>query len=380
MKKIGILGSTGSIGSGALDVIRENNDKFSVEFLSCGSNIDYLSAQIVEFLPKAVAVAEEKDAVRLKKQFQGIDIFYGPQGLKQLARYGGARLVLNGLVGMMGLEPTLEAIDAGKDIALANKETLVAGGALVMEAAGAKNVKILPVDSEHSAIFQALQGNEDQVIDRLILTASGGPFRGYTLEQLEKVTVAQALKHPNWSMGQKISIDSATMMNKGLEVIEARWLFDVEPEKIQVLVHRESIIHSMVEFQDKSVMAQLGTPDMRLPISYAFSYPERLKSTRRGVDFLALGKLHFEAVDTEVFKTLKMAYQAIEAGGTYPVVLNSGNEILVERFLNGEISFLDIQDGIERILNEHVSSSRSNLEETLTIDKETREKVRSWVY
>lgn len=380
MKKIGILGSTGSIGTGALDVIRENKDKFRVEFLSCGSNIDYLSAQIVEFLPKAVAVAREEDAQRLKKQFHGIDIYHGSQGLKDLAGYGEADLVLNGLVGMMGLEPTLQAISAGRDIALANKETLVAGGALVMEAAKAKGVKILPVDSEHSAIFQALQGNEDQIIDRLILTASGGPFRGYSLDELSKVNLAQALKHPNWSMGPKITIDSASMMNKGLEVIEARWLFDVEAEKIEVLVHKESIIHSMVEYQDKSIMAQLGTPDMRLPISYAFSYPDRLKSYRNGVDFLKLGSLHFEPVDMEVFKNLKFAYQALESGGTYPVALNGANEVLVERFLKEEISFLNIQEGVERVLNEHVSSSQGSLEEILEIDKKTREKVRSWVY
>lgn len=379
MKRIGILGSTGSIGSGALDVIRDNKDKFTVDFLSCGSNIDYLSAQIVEFLPRAVAVAHEEDATQLKTQFQGIDIYHGLEGLKQIARYGDTELVLNGLVGIMGLEPTLEAIDSGKDIALANKETLVAGGALVMEAAKSKNVKILPVDSEHSAIFQALQGNQDQEIDRLILTASGGPFRGYSLDQLKKVTVAEALKHPNWSMGPKITIDSASMMNKGLEVIEARWLFDVEPDKIEVLLHRESIIHSMVEFQDKSIMAQLGTPDMRVPISYAFSYPDRLKNYRDGVDFLKLGKLHFEPIDMEVFKNLKMAYYAIEAGGSYPVVLNGANEVLVEKFLNGEISFLDIQDGIEKVLNEHISSDKPGLEEILDIDKKTREKVKSWV-
>ncbi len=378
MKRIGILGSTGSIGTGALDVIRDNRDKFTVDFLSCGRNVEHLAAQIPEFLPAAVAVADAEDAAMLRRQFQGIEIFYGTEGLKQLARYGNAEIMLNALVGIMGLEPTLEAIASGKDIALANKETLVAGGALVMEAAVKKGVKILPVDSEHSAIFQALQGNEDQEIERIILTASGGPFRGYSLEDLGRVTLSQALKHPNWSMGRKITIDSATMMNKGLEVIEARWLFDTEPGKIDVLVHRESIIHSMVEFADKSVIAQLGTPDMRLPISYAFSYPERLKSNREGIDFFKLGSLHFEDVNREVFKTLKMAYQAVEAGGSYPVVLNSANEILVDRFLKGEIEFLDIQEGIERALEEHVFSNVMSLDEILRTDRETREKVRTW--
>ena len=275
---------------------------------------------------------QEKDALSLKREFPKTEILWGKEGLKQTAAFADCDMVLNALVGMRGLEPTLSAIHAGRDIALANKETLVAGGEIVMKAVSEKAVRLIPVDSEHSAIFQALQGNEDQRIRRIILTASGGPFRGYSLSQLRQVTLEQALKHPNWSMGNKITIDSATMMNKGLEVIEARWLFDVDPEIIQVVVHRESIIHSMVEFMDHSILAQLGMPDMKVPIGYAFAYPDRLENDCEGVDFFRLGQLHFEPVDTQVFRCLGLAYEALKSGGSYPVVLNAANEVMVQKF------------------------------------------------
>jgi 1-deoxy-D-xylulose-5-phosphate reductoisomerase len=273
---------------------------------------------------------------------------------------------------MMGLMPTYCAIKAGKDIALANKETLVAGGQVIMDAVNEQKVEMLPVDSEHSAIFQALQGNDGQDINRIILTASGGPFRGYTLEQLETVTVSQALNHPNWKMGSKITIDSATMMNKGLEVIEAHWLFDVPPEKIEVVIHPQSVIHSMVEYADHSIIAQLGVPDMRVPIGYALGYPNRIKNGIRGVDFFEMGSLTFEKPNLNTFRCLSFAYEAVKAGGSYPVVLNAANEVLVQQFLEGRIKFLDIQNTIDRILQEHKPVYRLGLEEIIEIDHNIR--------
>jgi 1-deoxy-D-xylulose-5-phosphate reductoisomerase len=281
-------------------------------------------------------------------------------------------MVLNSLIGMMGLVPTYYAIKAGKDIALANKETLVAGGEVVMDAVKENEVRLLPVDSEHSAIFQALQGNDPRGVNRIILTASGGPFRGYTLEQLSKVTVSQALNHPNWKMGSKITIDSATMMNKGLEVIEARWLFDVSPEKIEVVIHPQSIIHSMVEYVDHSIIAQLGMPDMRVPISYALTYPERIENRINGVNFFETGSLTFEKPDLGTFRCLGFAYDAVKAGGSYPVALNAANEVLVQQFLEGRIKFLDIQNTLERILQEHNPVYRLDLEEIIEIDHNIR--------
>jgi 1-deoxy-D-xylulose-5-phosphate reductoisomerase len=281
-------------------------------------------------------------------------------------------MVLNSLIGMMGLVPTYYAIKAGKDIALANKETLVAGGEVVMDAVKENEVRLLPVDSEHSAIFQALQGNDPRGVNRIILTASGGPFRGYTLEQLSKVTVSQALNHPNWKMGSKITIDSATMMNKGLEVIEARWLFDVSPEKIEVVIHPQSIIHSMVEYVDHSIIAQLGMPDMRVPISYALTYPERIENRINGVNFFETGSLTFEKPDLGTFRCLGFAYDAVKAGGSYPVALNAANEVLVQQFLEGRIKFLDIQNTLERILQEHKPVYKLDLEEIIEIDHNIR--------
>lgn len=378
MKKIGILGSTGSIGTQALDIIKMNQDRFRVTALTCGKRVDLLESQILKFHPDIVCVEQEADALRLKRQFPKTEVLWGKEGLKQTAAQADCEMILNALVGMRGLEPTLKAIDAGRDVALANKETLVAGGAIVKRAVEERGVRLIPVDSEHSAIFQALQGNEGQKIRRILLTASGGPFRGYTLDRLERVTVEQALRHPNWSMGSKITIDSATMMNKGLEVIEARWLFDVEPDIINVVVQRESIIHSMVEFADGSIMAQLGMPDMRVPISYAFAYPDRLVNHFEGVNFFQLGQLHFESVDLQVFRCLGMAYEALKLGGSYPVVLNAANEVLVQQFLEGKISFIAIQNTIEKVLEQHMPRYDMDLYDILEIDSEIRERLSIW--
>ena len=378
MKKIGILGSTGSIGTQALDIVKKNRDRFTITALTCGRRVDALTEQILEFDPEVVCVEQEADALRLKRQFPKTELLWGKEGLKQIAAQADCEMVLNALVGMRGLEPTLSAIHAGRDIALANKETLVAGGAIVREALEEKGVRLLPVDSEHSAIFQALQGNEEQKIRRILLTASGGPFRGYTLSELTEVTVEQALKHPNWSMGSKITIDSATMMNKGLEVIEAKWLFDVDPDIIEVVVQRESIIHSMVEFADGSIMAQLGMPDMRVPISYAFTYPDRLENDSEGVDFFRLGQLHFESVDLQVFRCLGMAYEALKLGGSYPVALNAANEVLVQQFLEGKITFIEIQNTIEKVLEQHIPRYNVDLNDILEVDGEIRERLLIW--
>lgn len=376
MKKITLLGSTGSIGTQCLDVVRENKEDYQVVALTCGSRAELLSQQIEEFKPQMAVVAKEEDAIELSKKHKGVEILYGPSGIVEAAKAEGAEMVVNGLMGMRGLEPTYAAIMAGKDVALANKETLVAGGEVVMKAVAEKGIKLLPVDSEHSAIFQCLEGNEGRKINKILLTASGGPFRGYTLEQLEKVTLAQALKHPNWSMGQKITIDSASMMNKGLEVIEAKWLFDIDVNKIQILVHPQSILHSAVEFEDKSVIGQMGVPDMRIPIAFAMSYPKRLPNPRDGVDFFgSASNLTFHKPDPEVFKCIKFAYESSEAGGTYPVVMNAANEVLVELFLKEKINFIDIQNNLERILNSHKASYDLTLEGILEADRLAREEA-----
>lgn len=372
MKKIAILGSTGSIGKQALDIIERNPQKFKATVLSCAKSIELLSEQIDRFRPELVVVKNEEDARRLEERHRGIEIMYGMEGLIAAAE-SEYDLLLNSLVGMLGLVPTYHAVCKGRDIALANKETLVAGGQLVMEQVKKNGVKMLPVDSEHSAIFQALQGNRHEQLKKIYLTASGGPFRGYSLEQLEKVTLEQALKHPNWSMGSKITIDSATMVNKGLEVIEAKWLFDVPVSKIEVAVHPQSVIHSMVEYIDNSVIAQLGAPDMRVPISYAFGYPDRIENTFEPLDVFGLGaNLTFEKPDLKVFKTVAMAYEAAEKGGTYPVVLNGANEALVQMFLEKRIKFTDIQNNIEKILNIHKPTYNLNLEDIIEADKEAR--------
>lgn len=372
MKKIAILGSTGSIGTQTLDIIEQNPELFTAAVLTCGSNVELLGRQIEKHKPSLAVVANEDDAVEMGKRYPQTEFLFGMEGLVIAAAKTDCDMVLNSLIGMMGLMPTYFAIKAGKDIALANKETLVAGGEVVMNAVKESRVRLLPVDSEHSAIFQALQGNDHKDINRIILTASGGPFRGFSLEQLSRVTVSQALNHPNWKMGNKITIDSATMMNKGLEVIEARWLFDVPPEKIEVVIHPQSIIHSMVEYADHSILAQLGVPDMRVPIGYALTYPERIENRISGVDFYEMGALTFEKPDLKTFKCLNFAYEAAKDGGSYPVVLNAANEVLVQQFLDGRINFLDIQDTIEKVLQNHKPVYQLDLEGILKIDQNIR--------
>ena len=372
MKRISILGSTGSIGTQTLDVIRKNKDKFELVAISANKNINLLLEQIYEFNPKHVAVYDTDSYLKLKDILDGknIEILCGMEGLKTISSLDEIDVLLTAIVGMIGLEPTLEAIKHKKDIALANKETLVCAGKLVMEEARKNNVNILPVDSEHSAIFQALNGENKKDIEKIILTASGGPFRGRKKSELINVTKKQALKHPNWSMGQKISIDSSTLMNKGLEVIEAKWLFDVD--NIDVLVHPQSIIHSMIEFIDSSVIAQLGCPDMKLPIQYALTYPERIQSDFERFNLSKIGSLTFENPDIETFPCLKLAYDSLKMGGTYSAVLNSANEVLVNKFLEEKIKFYDIPYYIERCLENHNSIENPTLEEILEIDKVTR--------
>ena len=379
MKKITILGSTGSIGTQSLEVIRNNPERFKVEALTCGANAELLSQQIKEFKPALAVTGSEEDALRLSKEFPDTEFAWGREGLIAAAE-GGCHMVLNSLMGMRGLEPTYHAIKAGKDIALANKETLVAGGQLVMDAVAEHRVKMLPVDSEHSAIFQCLEGNEGRPVKKILLTASGGPFRGYSLEELEKITLEQALKHPKWTMGAKITIDSATMMNKGLEVIEAKWLFGVEADDIQILVHPQSIVHSAVEFMDTSVIAQLGVPDMKIPISLALGYPDRLASNDPSLDFFGQGaNLTFEKPDPEVFKCIRLAYDAIKAGGSYPAALNGANEVLVDLFLKKQIRFIDIQNTLERILADHKAQYNLSLEDVLEIDSRVRKSVKEYL-
>jgi 1-deoxy-D-xylulose-5-phosphate reductoisomerase len=372
MKKIAILGSTGSVGTQTLDVIEQNPDQFQATVLSCGSNIALLGEQIEKHRPALAVVSNEDDALEMGKKYPQTEFLYGMEGLIVAAAKTDCDTVMNSLIGMMGLMPTYCAIKAGKDIALANKETLVAGGSIIMDAVQESGVRLLPIDSEHSAIFQSLQGNDPKEVKRVILTASGGPFRGYSLDDLTNVTLAQALNHPKWKMGSKITIDSATMMNKGLEVIEAKWIFDMTPEQIEVVVHPQSIIHSMVEFRDHSIMAQLGVPDMRIPISYALTWPKRQVNNIEGVDFLKLGALSFEKPDLKTFKCLAFAYDAIKAGGSYPVVLNAANEVVVKHFLEGRIRFLEIQDTIEAVLQKHTPIYQLDLEGILEIDRKIR--------
>lgn len=392
MKKISILGSTGSIGRQALDII--NSDEIDVVALACGRNIELLSEQIERFKPNIVSVEREEDAKALSTKYSNLEVLWGKEGINAVAE-SDADLLLNGIMGMVGLEPTYKAILSGKDIALANKETLVAGGKIIMEAARDKGIEILPVDSEHSAIYQCLNtyrnpNTSENVIRRIILTASGGPFRGYSIEELRNVTLQDALNHPNWSMGKKITVDSATMMNKGLEVIEAKWLFDVDFNKIDVHVHPQSIIHSAVEFIDGSIIAQMGMPDMRVPISYAINYGERkniisassngsedkLDNNMKFTDLFEIGNLTFEKPDMSTFKCLAFAYAALEEGKSYPAVLNSANEALVDLFLNEKIQFIDIQNNLESFLEKHQPVELQSIDEIKEMDREVKEKIR----
>ena len=380
IKKIGVLGSTGSIGTQTLDVVRANGD-LQVEALSAGSNIELLEQQIREFHPKLAVVFHEEKALELKRRIRDLDVRVasGMEGLLELAVMPETEILVTAIVGMIGIRPTIAAIEAGKDIALANKETLVTAGHLIMPLAQERGVKILPVDSEHSAIFQCLAGNDGRSIDKLLITASGGPFRGRKKEELRNVTVEDALRHPNWSMGHKITIDSATLVNKGLEVMEARWLFGVDLEDIQVVVQPKSIIHSMVQFCDGAVMAQLGTPDMKLPIQYALYYPERRYLAGERLDFHTLKEITFEEPDMETFEGLPLAIRAAKKGGTMPTVFNAANEALVAKFLKKQIAFLDIYEGIRGAMEHHRTKENPSLDEILAAEREAREWVEEFL-
>lgn len=351
-KRIAILGSTGSIGTQALDVVREQPEHFQVELLTCGNNVELLVKQALEFKPNAVVIGDPARLAEVKDILfpAGIKAYAGAEALEQCVRMEDIELVLTALVGYAGLRPTLAAIDAGKHIALANKETLVVAGELVTKAAAAKGVNIYPVDSEHSAIFQCLSGEWHNPIEKIVLTASGGPFRGWSREQLAKVTKAQALKHPNWEMGAKITIDSASLMNKGLEAIEAKWLFNLRKDQIEIIVHSQSIIHSIVQFCDGSMKAQMGVPDMKLPIQYAMAYPDRLPTTWPRFDFTKYPSLTFEQPDLASFRNLALALEAMDKGGNAPCVLNAANEVAVELFLKERIGFLEMSDLIAHTL------------------------------
>ena len=378
MKKIAILGSTGSIGTQTLDVVRANGD-IQVMGISAGRNIKKLEEQAREFSPKLVAVWDEKAAEDLKVRLHDTDIkiVSGMEGILELASMEEVEILVTAIVGMLGIRPTIQAIRSGKDIALANKETLVTAGHLIMPMAEKYGVKILPVDSEHSAVFQALNGESRKEIHKLLITASGGPFRGRKRADLEKVTLADTLKHPNWVMGQKITVDSATLVNKGLEVMEAKWLFDVELDQIQVVVQPQSVIHSMVEFEDGGIMAQLGTPDMRLPIQYALYYPHRRYLDGDRLDFAKLGQITFEEPDMETFLGLPMAIQAAREGGSMPTVFNAANELAVRKFLHEEIGFLDIYDIIGQSMERHKKQESPDLDEILAVENETYQWIES---
>jgi len=372
--KIAVLGSTGSVGSQTLEVIRAFPSEFEVVALSANRSVERLAEQIKLFRPKVVTIGTEELAAELKQLVSDPDlqILVGLDGLCQMVEYPEVDLVVTSIVGMIGLKPTLHAIRAGKKIALANKETLVTAGKLVMSEAKKYGCEIIPIDSEHSAVHQCLTAGRAQEVERIILTASGGPFRGKSLEELKHVTLQEALKHPNWSMGQKITIDSATMMNKGLEVIEALWLFNMPLNKIDVLVHPQSIVHSMVEFCDGNVMAQLGPSDMRLPIQHALSVPERLQTPWPRLDLLKQGSLTFEALDRQAFPCFDLCLQAVEKGGTHPTVLNAANETAVHAFLNEEIAYLQIPAIIKEVLESHDSLNEMRLEDILQADQWAR--------
>lgn len=378
MKKIAILGSTGSIGTQALDVVRKNND-LEVVALSAGNNVELLKQQIEEFSPKLVSVGSEEAAEKLRGLLgdRSIEILYGMEGLIAVAVCKEAQTLLTAIVGMVGLVPTVEAIKAGKDIALANKETLVTAGHIIMPLAKEMKVNILPVDSEHSAILQCLHGEKKSQISKLLVTASGGPFRGMNREQLSQVKLEDALKHPNWSMGRKITIDSSTLVNKGLEVIEAKWLFDMDVDDIEVVVQPQSIIHSMIELLDGSIIAQLGTPDMRLPIQYALYYPDHKYLDGKRLDFKTLKQITFEEPDMDTFKGLALAYEAIRVGGSMPTVYNAANELAVSKFLNREIAYLDIVDTIEKCMNAHEVIENPSIEEILETEKAVHQFINS---
>lgn len=378
MKKIAILGSTGSIGTQTLDIVREQGD-LQVTAMAAGRNIDLFEQQIREFLPRNVAVWEEKDALDLKARVAdlGVKVHAGMDGLMEIAADADSEILVTAIVGMLGLRPTVAAIQSGKNIALANKETLVTAGHLIMPMAKEYDVQILPVDSEHSAIFQSLNGERTNKIDKILLTASGGPFLGKTREELAHVTLEDALKHPNWSMGKKITVDSATLVNKGLEVMEAKWLFGVDLDQIEVVVQPQSVIHSMVQYEDGSIIAQLGTPDMRLPIQYALYYPKRRPLGGKRLDFASLGSITFEKPDLKTFHGLSLAYDAMCAGGNVPTIFNAANEAAVALFLQKRISYLQITEIIEDCMKNCAFIDAPKLEEILETEAQVRERVAS---
>lgn len=381
MKNIVILGSTGSVGTQALDIIQQASSRFNVVGLSCNSSLDKIVEQVELFSPKFVAVYDESKYVSLKSKLahKETKVLSGMSGLIEMVTADEVDVVLTSVVGNIGLVPTVEAIKAGKTIALANKETLVTSGSIIMPLATEHNVQILPVDSEHSAIFQCLNGEKDKFVKRILLTASGGAFRDFSKSEISKKKAVDALKHPNWSMGKKITIDSATLMNKGLEYIEAYWLFGVDTDQIEVVVHPQSIIHSMVEFKDHSIIAQLGTPDMRVPIIYALDYPERYDNNVEALDFKKLSQLSFTAPDLDRFPCLDLAIHAIKTGGTVPTVLNASNEILVDAYLKDEIGFYDISDIISTCICQVDNIVKPSLEDILAVDYETRQLTQSLI-
>ena len=378
MKKIAILGSTGSIGTQTLEVVRENND-IEVLALAAGNNIKLLEAQIREFRPRLAAVWTEEKAKELRENVKDLDvkIVSGMEGLIEVSVIEGSEILVTAILGMIGIRPTIEAIKAGKDIALANKETLVTAGHIIMLLAKEYGVQILPVDSEHSAIFQSLQGSHRSELRKILLTASGGPFRGKTREELAHMKLEDALKHPTWTLGQKITIDSSTLVNKGLEVIEAKWLFDVDIDQVEVVVHPQSIIHSMVEYVDGAIIAELGTPDMKLPIQYAIYYPERRFLPGERVNFATLGQLTFEKPDTDTFTGLRLAFEAGRAGGSLPTVFNAANERAVSKFLNREIGYLQITEIIEECMRSHKNIINPTVEEILATEQSVYEQIES---
>lgn len=376
MKELAIFGSTGSIGCSTLNVVRRHRDRFAVSILAAGRNLQRLIEQIREFNPRHVYIIGEKDAAVLKALFPGLDVYRGEDGMDKVSRLTDFDIGVSALVGVAGLRPTWNMIHNGKTVALANKEVLVAGGRLVMEAARKQGAALLTVDSEHSAIMQCLRGENHGEIERILLTASGGPF--FDREITDGITPEEALRHPTWKMGPKITVDSATMMNKGFEIIEARWLFDVPVERVQVVIHRQSIVHSMVEFKDGSIMANIAPPDMELPIAYALSYPERMEMPQR-LDIFAMKALEFKAPDEEKFPCLRLAKEAARAGHGAQVVLNAANEALVARFLAGGLRFTDIPRGVEEMLRQHTTGEPGSIDEVLALDEETRHRTEEWM-
>ncbi|MBO4882421.1 MAG: 1-deoxy-D-xylulose-5-phosphate reductoisomerase [Lachnospiraceae bacterium] len=380
MKKISILGSTGSIGTQTLDVVRQNKDELEVFALSAGTNVDLIEKQVREFMPKIAAMGDEKAAEELKTRISdlsGVKVLAGMDGLLEMASDPGYDILVTAIVGMIGIRPTIAAIEAGKDIALANKETLVCAGHIIMPLAEKKGIKILPVDSEHSAIFQSLQGSPKSRIEKIILTCSGGPFRGMKKDELASKTPEDALKHPNWNMGKKITIDSASLVNKGLEVMEASWLFGVGPERVCVTVHPQSVLHSAVEFVDGAVVGQMGTPDMKLPINYALFYPDRKPMNSSKLDLFETAALTFEKPDTETFRGLALALDAAKTGGTMPTIFNAANEEAVARFLDHKTGFLGIYEDIERAMSTCKVKADPSVDEILEAEKAAREAVKS---